>query len=163
MTYVMLIPDDTYMASRPKIKDHHLSLAYFGDTESEATTRLRRSIERWAYELGGPIPVRANGIGMFDAGADGVAVVDLIDGIGTLKARMMVEATYGGPYGKRVGVEINYTHGFTPHITREYLAPEDDFYAEICVDMVPKLDFNFVAIGVWTGSVSDTTKYEVEL
>jgi len=163
MTTIMLIPGPEYTSKRTKIKDHHLTVAYFGrDVTDGGKAALRRTIERIAYQIGGPIPAKANGIGMFDGGADGVAVVDLIDGIGTFRVRSMVEATFGGPYGIRVGAPIDYTHGFTPHITREYLDPEDDFYAEICVDMVPSVDFNFIAIGVWGGKDEDT-KYEVEL
>lgn len=165
MTYVMLVPDAAYVAARPKIKNHHMTLAYFGDTTQEDTARLNRSVERWAYQLKGPIAAVANGIGMFDGGADGVALVDLIDGIGCLQARNLIEASYGmSRVGYRLDtLQIGYKHGFTPHITREYLAAEDEFYAEICVDMVPSLAFNFIAIGVWSGPASGTVKYEVEL
>ena len=168
MTTIMLIPDKAYKLARPKIKDHHLTVAYFGKgLEDDSMGRLRRLVDNIAYQTKGPIPAKANGIGMFDAGEDGVAVVDLIDGIGTLKVRMSVELAFGD---SRIGytldpAKINYAHGFTPHMTREYLDREDDFYAEICVDMVPSIEFNFVAIGLWGDKTPDGTepRYEVDL
>lgn len=107
---------------------------------------------------GGPIPGVANGVGLFGAGQDGAAVVDLIDGIGTFQTRSKIENLYSRTVLD--GVTIDYTHGFTPHITREYLAPEDaEFYGSIGPEDIDNLAFNFVAVGLWHAD----QKYEVSL
>lgn len=153
---IMLVPDETYKAARPKTKDHHLTVAFYGPITSDLRKHqasMRDMVQRTARMFGGPIAARANGIGLFNAGSDGVAVVDLIDGIGTLRARMAFESY------NNIFWSIDRTHGFTPHITREYLAREDDFYAEIGADMIDDLSFNFVALGLWFGA----ERYEIEL
>lgn len=164
---IMMIPDDAYKAARPKIKDHHLTVAYFGQasdlTEAgrERLISTAKSIARFPGNGGGPIEAKANGIGVFDAGNDGIAVVDLIDGIGTFRVRSQVENLFGNQrFGYTLDdVKVNYTHGFTPHITREYLSREDDFYGEITPDLIDNLSFQFVAVGAWIGD----NKYEFEL
>lgn len=158
---IMLIPDDAYKAKRPKTKAHHLTVAYFGNA-SEMTpvgiTRLRNTVEMLARFSNGLIPGKANGVGLFNAG-DGTAVVDLIDGMGTFQIRAQVENLYGRS-ADLDGVTIDHTHGFTPHITREYLSAEDaEFYANIGPDDIDNLDFNFIAIGLWHGD----HKFEVSL
>lgn len=158
---IMLIPSTKYIEARPKTRDHHLTVAYFGrssETNQKTLTRLRNTVDMLARFASGPIPGKANGIGVFNAGADGIAVVDLIDGIGTFKIRAQIENLYGG--GQSLdGAAIDYTHGFTPHITREYLGREDDFYGEISPDMIDDIEFTFDAIGLWHGE----QKYEVSL
>lgn len=153
---IMLIPDDTYVKARPKVKDHHLTVAFYGPITSDmrkSQSSMRELVTRIARYPEGPITAKANGIGIFNAGSDGVAVVDLIDGIGTFRMRSAVEAN------RSMFWPIDYTHGFTPHMTREYLSREDDFYAEIGADMIDDLDFQFVALGLWFGD----ERYEVEL
>lgn len=157
-TAVMLIPDAAYIAARPKTKAHHLTVAYFGkDVPTEQVARLRSSITTIKQSVSGPIAGRANGIGIFNAGEDGFVVVDLIDGIGTFRVRSLLENLYGGT--GTGGLRIDYSHGFTPHMTREYIAKEDDFYAAISGDDIDDIDFQFVAIGVWSGN----ERYEITL
>lgn len=154
---IMLIPDDTYIRARPKTKDHHLTVASYGSITSnmrKSQASMRDMVNRVARRFEGPIAVRSNGIGLFNAGNDGVAVVDLIDGIGTFRVRSAIES-----HNNDMFWPIDYTHGFTPHMTREFLAREDDFYAEIGADMIDDLEFKFVALGLWFGD----ERYEVEL
>lgn len=154
----MLIPDHSYIKARPNVKEHHLTVAYFGRASALAPDHLRllnSAVASLAHETG-PIPAKANGIGVFNAGQDGYAVVDLIDGIGTFKMRAKVENLFGGGLH---GLSIDYTHGFTPHMTREYLSKTDDFYAEIHPDMIDDLEFTFTALGFWYGE----NRYEVTL
>ena len=161
---IMLIPDNAYKAARPRTKDHHLTVAHFGRA-SELTpsgiARLRDTVSTLARFAGGPIDALANGIGAFNAGRDGIAVVDLIDGIGTFRVRSRIENLFGDA---RMGysldnVRVNYKHGFTPHITREYLDREDDFYGEITPDLIDDFEFKFIAVGLWHGD----QRYEVSL
>ena len=153
----MLIPDRTYTRARPKTKDHHLSVAFFGvDLRPELVADLRGVCRLVASRINGPIAAEANGIGIFNANNDGFAVVDLIDGIGTLMVRNMFEDVYRNSTS---GLQIDTTHGFTPHITREYLSKEDEFYASIDPGQIDDLEFNFIAIGVWSGN----ERYEVSL
>lgn len=160
---IMLIPDASYTSQRPKIKDHHLTVAYFGpctDLDERAKSRLTSTVHSLAQAAGGPIPAVANGIGLFDAGKDGFAVVDLIDGIGTFRVRMGIENLFGPRYGYELdNVRVDYRHGFTPHITREYLDREDEFYGEIQPGDIDQIKFNFVAIGFWCGD----NRYEISL
>lgn len=161
---IMLIPDATYRAARPKVQNPHLMVAYFGRASAltpNGLARLHSTVDSIARFQGGPIPAVANGVGIFNAGRDGVAVVDLIDGIGTLDVRIQIENGFGQ---KRFGyqldnVKLDYTHGFTPHITREYLERSDDFYAEVTPDMIDNTEFTFDAIGLWFGP----NRYEVQL
>lgn len=165
--FIMLIPDSTYMDARPKITSHHLTVACFGKTaniSASGIARLRSTVQMLARFSGGPISAKANGVGVFDAGIDGYAVVDLIDGMGTFDIRSKIENLYGGPNLQGFspgldGVSIDRLHGFTPHMTREYLSKEDDFYAEITPDMIDNTSFKFIAIGLW----HDDQKYEVAL
>lgn len=154
-TIVALIPDATFKAARPKVIDHHLTLAYFGPSEDHTPDDLMRlrQFANMAARGSGPVPAKANGIGIFDAGQDGYAIVDLIDGMGTFNLRRGLENLFGE---NRTGytndtLKIDHAHGFTPHMTREYVIPEDDFYGEISGDMIDNLAFTFIAIGVWSG------------
>lgn len=161
---IMLLPDSAYKSARSKITGHHLTVAYFGmksTISTQSLARLRNTIDTLARSTSGPIPAKANGVGIFDAGRSGIAVVDLIDGIGTFFVRSRVESLFGV---NRTGytlddVKIDYTHGFTPHITREFLDREDNFYGEVVPEMVDNLEFTFTAIGLWAGD----ERYEVSL
>ena len=159
---IMLIPSKEYIAARPKTKDHHLTVAYFGPSSTmkdNSIARLRNTVELIGRFAKGPIPARANGVGIFKAGLDGYAIVDLIDGIGTFEVRQQVENLFGRRKTGYVldGVQVDYTHGFTPHITREFLS--DDFYASVHADQIGDFEFEFVAVGLWHGD----QKYEVSL
>lgn len=162
--YIMLIPDDDYKAARPKAKDHHMTLADFGLVEAipeERLARLRSTCQSVARFMGGPLYGTANGIGLFDAGNDGFAIVDLIDGMDTFHARAFIERMFGD---RRFGytldnVKIAYRHGFTAHITREYLNAEDDFYGEVVPSMIDHQPVTFTHVALWWG----TEKFEVSL
>lgn len=153
---IMLIPDSDYIAARPKTKDHHLTVAFYGagsNITPNGQSRLRGIVETVANKFT-PIKAKANGIGMFANPNDGIAVVDLIDGIGTLNVRALVTQFDGLD-----GATIDTRHGFTPHITREFLVPEDDFYGELNPDMIDGIEFRFVAVGLWFNE----QRYEVSL
>lgn len=161
---IMLIPGKNYIDARTKTENHHLTVAYFGrssELKEKSLARLRNTVDLISRFSKGPIPARANGIGIFKAGLDGYAMVDLIDGIGTFEVRQQVENLFGR---RRVGyvldgVQVDYTHGFTPHITREYISAEDEIYASVHADQIGDFDFEFVAVGLWHGD----HKYEVSL
>lgn len=159
---IMLIPSKKYIAARPNTKEHHLTVAYFGKLSTitrDGISRLQGTVDMIGRFSGGPIPAKANGIGVFNAGADDYAVVDLIDGIGTFRVRARIENLFGAREAGLDGVTVDYTHGFTPHITREYLSAEDYVYAEVHPDMIDDIEFEFTAIGLWYGE----HKYEVAL
>lgn len=119
----------------------------------ERIARLHKIVDTVAAAHG-PIKAKANGVGVFNAGRDGFAVVDLIDGIGPLNVRAHVTQFDGLD-----GATIDTRHGFNPHITREYFAAEDRDYAEVYSDMIDNLEFTFTAIGLWFGA----KRYEVTL
>lgn len=154
-TCIMLLPDQRLKAHR-SIEEIHLTLAYFGKFPQGAAEvlELRRSLPQIAKQFDGPIPAVANATGLFPDRDGRYAIVDLIDGIDVFYARKVVENLYGRDRGEPM---IDYTHGFTPHVTREYLMPDD-----MTVDgLVPtqRIEFAFDAIGVWHGP----NHFEVEL
>lgn len=155
---IMLLPDETYVNARPNMKDHHLTVAFFGscrEIPESDLARLRSTVNLVARQFE-PIPARANGVGLFDAGRDGFALVDLIDGIGTFKVRTVLERLYGGT---GAGLRIDYTHGFTPHITRRYYDREDEFYEAVAPEDIDGVAFTFNKVGLWAGP----DRYEVSL
>jgi len=150
---IMLIPDGSYKAARPKTKDHHLTVAFYGPITSDmrkSQASMRKAVEGVARSVSGPIKAKANGVGMFNAGSDGIAIVDLIDGIGTFRTRTDVE------FINSLFWPIDYTHGFTPHITREFVPTES---GGVSASMIDNLEFTFVALGLWFGD----ERYEVGL
>lgn len=153
---IVLIPDAKYTKARPKTTDHHLTLAYYGlasDLTPEAKSRLRNVVNHLATSAAGTSGT-ANGIGIFDAGNDGFAVVDLIDGNDTSLMRQFLQSV-----DTLDGATINKRHGFTPHMTREFVLKEDDVYAEISPDMIDNIKFKWTAVGLWMGD----ERYEVTL
>lgn len=159
-TCIMLVPDRTYAERRPMVEEAHLTLAYFGRFAPGAVevTRLKQAIHGIAKSIGGPIKAKANAVGLFPEG-ESFALVDLIDGIGTFYARRHVENLFG-PHGEAPGhPTIDYTHGFTPHVTIKYVTVEQiQDEPEIVIPSEP-FEFTFDAIGVWHGK----QHYEVAL
>jgi len=157
-TCIMLVPDATYAKHRPDTEDAHLTVAYFGNYPHGAyeVAALNKAVHSIAKQIGKPIEAHANAVGLFPD-RDRFAVVDLIDGIGTFYARRHVENIFG-PHGVAPGYPtIDYTHGFTPHVTREYLSA-DAITAEMVLPTSP-FEFTFEAIGLWHGQ----NHYEVAL
>lgn len=153
---IMLLPDRTYRDARPKTKDHHLTVAFYGagsQISPEGRARLRSIIDIVADNFG-PVKATANGVGLLGDPRNGTALVDLIDGIGTLNVRALVTQFDGLD-----GATIDTRHGFTPHITREFLAPEDDFYSTVIPDDILGIEFTFEAVGLWFND----DRYEVTL
>jgi len=149
---IALLPDDTYVQARPKVVDPHLTVAYFGSVDllsQDGRSRLGTTINVLRRSFAAPIRAKANGVGLFDAGQDGFAKVDLIDGIEVFRVRLAVELLFQG--NGLDGVTIDYTHGFTPHMTREFLSHDDEFYAVIGPEEIDNLSFTFDRIGLWCG------------
>jgi 2'-5' RNA ligase len=162
-TCIMLIPDETFRRQRWYVDEVHLTLAYLGRFEPDSTllAPVRRTLHSIAKHIGGPIKATANAVGLFPD-RDSFAVVDLIDGIDVFYARKHVEALLGRASGAydSMDVKVDYTHGFTPHITREYL-PQEEFHdvpASVLLPSAP-IEFTFDAIGLWHGK----NHYEVAL
>lgn len=160
-TCIMLVPDERLKSKRPDVHEIHLTLAYFGKYAPGAyqVTELRKSLEGIAKQFDGPIPAVANGTGIFPD-RDRFAIVDLIDGIDVFYARKAVENLWGRERPAAASLDlprIDYTHGFTPHVTREYLMA-DDIEPEHLLPTDP-IEFAFDAIGVWHGP----NHFEVEL
>ena len=161
-TCIMLIPDKSFQARRPHVEEIHLTLAYLGRfDDSPALFQTRRQIHQIAKHIGGPIKATANAVGIFPD-RDSFALVDLIDGIDVFYARKHVEALFGKASGAydQLEVRVDYTHGFTPHVTNQYITAEDAqdiLFGEILP--AEPFDFTFDAIGLWHGP----NHYEVAL
>lgn len=154
---IMLVPDVTLRSQRPNVEEIHLTVAYFGHMlpGDPRVTELRRMLPSIGKNLGRPVKAVANAVGIFpDRG--NYAVVDLIDGIETFYVRRLIESLFGRDAPEN-GPRVDYTHGFTPHVTRKYVTAEE-FRAE---DLQPgePIEFTFDTIGVWHGP----THYEVAL
>ena len=159
-TCIMLVPDRTYAERRPMVEEAHLTVAYFGRFAPDAheLTALKQAIHGIAKSIGGPIKATANAVGLFPEG-ESLALVDLIDGIGTFYARRHVENLFG-PHGEAPGhPAIDYTHGFTPHVTRKYVTVDDVLANPWTLLSRDGFEFTFDAIGVWHGK----NHYEVAL
>jgi 2'-5' RNA ligase len=153
---IMLLPDKTYIDARPEVVDHHLTVAFFGrasEISPEGYKRLRSVVNTIADRFE-PISAKANGVGVLDAGGDGFALVDLIDGIGPLYVRSLVQGFDDGIIPK-----INTRHGFTPHMTRAYFPRSADELTVAPMGMIDNLEFTFTAVGLWFGDL----RYEISL
>lgn len=151
---IMLIPDESFRRVRPGVVDIHLTLGYFGkySTGDREPSVVRGSLAQIAKRIGGPIPAVANATGIFPD-RDKFAIVDMVDGIGTFYARKEVEAIYGrasGAYDK-LDIQVDYTHGFTPHVTRAYVTADQIMKSPIITIPSQPVPFTFDAIGVWHG------------
>lgn len=155
-TCIMLLPDQRLKDARPGVKEIHLTVAYFGHFAEGAPepARLRNALPNIARHIGGPIEAVANATGLFPDRAPNIAVVDLIDGIGPFYVRKIVEGLFGKASGAydTLDVKVDYTHGFTPHVTRTYMtADQIKALPEMVLPPEPIL-FSFDAIGVWHGA-----------
>ena len=161
-TCIMLIPDESFRRQRSYVDEIHLTLAYLGrfPENDNRLAQVRRQIHSIAKRIG-KIPATANGTAIFPE-RERFAVADLIDGIDVFYARKTVEALFGRASGSydTLDVKVDYTHGFTPHITREYLTISefDAMPASVLLPVLP-VDFTFDAIGLWHGK----NHYEVAL
>jgi 2'-5' RNA ligase len=158
----MLIPDKSFQARRPHVEEIHLTLAYLGRFEDgSALAQVRRQIHQIAKHIGGPIKATANAVGIFPDRSS-FALVDLIDGIDVFYARKHVEALFGRASGSydSLPVKVDYTHGFTPHVTNTYLT-EEDAQDILFGEILPSdpIEFTFDSIGLWHGH----NHYEVAL
>lgn len=158
-TCIMLIPDNRLRSRRPDVPEIHLTLAYLGrfPENDPRMGRVRSTIHAIANRLIG-IGGVANGTAIFPE-RDRFAVADLIDGIEVFYARKHVESLFGKASGayETLDVSVDYTHGFTPHITRQYVMAEDAT-TDLLLPAEP-IEFGFEAIGLWHGS----NHYEVSL
>jgi len=149
---ICLIPDSTYSTARPEVVDPHLTLGYFGKSSEmhpSAPKRLRASVDLIA-QFAGPISAKANGLGVFDY-SPGCVIVDLIDS----SKLMGLYTQLANAYRINTPVQMDRTHGFTPHISRT-LMPSCEFHLTSDLEVV---EFTFTAVGLWYGD----ERYEVEL
>lgn len=158
-TCIMLVPGKALRERRPDVFEIHLTLAYLGrfPENDKRLSRVRPMIHSIANRIQG-IKGKANGTAIFPE-RERFAVADLIDGIDVFYARKHVEALFGHASGAydSLPVQVDYTHGFTPHITREYVMA-DDATPDLLLPTEP-IEFEFEAIGLWHGS----NHYEVAL
>lgn len=102
-------------------EDLHVTLAYCGDSEEYdalAKARALIGLSRTA-EITRPLSGRTGGLARF-ANDDQDVLVATADVVGLAELRERVRNVLEG-----AGIQISDEHGFTPHITLEYLDPED--------------------------------------
>lgn len=151
---VALLPDETYVRTRPTIDDHHLTVAFIGRYDDEDITpkALRGYWEGLTNLWVNRIECEVTAQAMFDT-PDGWAHVDLIDGPLLPSCRSIVEdllPVYGLPMDTR--------HGFLPHITRRYIKHNSSGQIEL-VQRRDKLRFTLNRLALWAGD----TRFETEL
>ena len=158
-TCIMLVPNKALRDRRPGVEEIHLTLAYLGrfPENYNGLARVRQQIHAIAKRIG-KIPATANGTAIFPE-RERFAVADLIDGIEVFYARKAVESLFGKASGAydTLDIRVDYTHGFTPHVTRQYVMAEDAT-PELLLPFEP-IEFEFEAIGLWHGP----NHYEVAL
>ena len=158
-TCIMLVPNKALRDRRPDVPEIHLTLAYLGrfPDGDVRMAPVRRTLHNLAKNIG-RIKATANGTAIFPE-RERFAVADLIDGIEVFYARKAVESLFGKASGAydTLDIRVDYTHGFTPHVTRQYVMAEDAT-PELLLPFEP-IEFEFEAIGLWHGS----NHYEVAL
>jgi len=143
MLAFMLDPKTANMLALPggePASNLHITLAYLGDMEEESENdllrphtspfKIRAAIASIASEAM-PLSGQVGGVGRFrPAEADETPVIALVDVPGLVELRTkLVEAI------QAVGYFVANNHGFTPHITLDYIDPE----APMSIDDVPPL------------------------
>lgn len=123
-------------------KDLHVTLAFLDDAPeaSDAQARLIEAVRSWAQSVP-QITATLGGIGRFPAGPDGEPVYVPVDAPDLAARRVgLVSALQGA------GFEASQAHGFTPHVTLAYLAPEAP-----TPDPVPPRAVTFARVAIWAG------------
>lgn len=124
-------------------KDLHVTLAFLDDAPeaSDAQARLIEAV-RSSGESVPQITATLGGIGRFPAGPDGEPVYVPVDAPDLAARRVgLVSALQGA------GFEASQAHGFTPHVTLAYLAPE----APTPAPSAPPRAVTFARVAIWAG------------
>jgi hypothetical protein len=142
---VALLPNEQYTARRPVAVNPHLTVLYFGSTDSE-DFNPKPLDEYWAMlqrVWGHQIRANVTGESVFDGHADGFAMVDLIN------APFLPEFyTVALETAQLFGLDADKAFGLLPHITTRYVKGVQS--VEV-VHRKVNIPFAFQRLGLWVG------------
>lgn len=120
------------------VDELHITLCYLGDIRTLPRDKIEQAISAFAAAAE-PLKVELQGIGRFVSGMDQDPVVATFDSpgdeLGELRQRLVeILEVSGIPYWDN--------HGFIPHMTMAYIAPDEKMPAET----VEKLEMNFDSV-----------------
>lgn len=119
----------------PGSDELHLTLAFLGELPTRDYGTVIEEVVRAFAVVTPPITGRMNGIGHFEEVEDGVPVFAHFDSPDLAMYRTrLVEML------DRAGVEFSKEHGFTPHITLEYVESEEEARE---IEAPPAVDITF--------------------
>ena len=125
--------------------DLHVTLAYLGMNDrwgSSSIDRVVAAVRQWALTVP-PIAATLGGIGRFAAGPDGDPVYVPVDSEAITDARPALVA-----FLRAAGFGVARGHGFTPHLTLDYMAAGEPTPAPVAPVAV-----TFPTVSVWWDSV----------
>lgn len=128
----------------------HVTLAYlpaFPAGDASAYTRLRTAVAVWALLGCAPLPATLGGVGRFAGSADEGDAFHLTADVPGLPA---IRETLVKLLAAQ-GFEVSTAHGFSPHVTLAYLAPE----APSPLDRVDPVSVVFDRVSLWQGAQHD--------
>lgn len=128
----------------------HVTLAYlptFVRSDAAAYARLRAAVAVWALLGCAPLPATLGGIGRFTGSADEGDAFHLTADVPGLPA---IRETLVKVLAAQ-GFEVSTAHGFSPHVTLAYLAPE----APSPLDRVDPVSVVFDRVSIWRGAQHD--------
>lgn len=113
----------------------HSTVAYLGEVNAEKAQELLELIRVVAEDCP-PLRARVGGVGRFQ-NEDEDVLVGLVDSVDIEEFRAALLEVLGA-----VGIEQASEHGFTPHVTLRYLAPDE----QVELPELPLDEFEFTAI-----------------
>lgn len=139
---VVLLPSKSYVAARPEVADHHLTVAFLGNySDPELNTRqLLNFWKSFTREDRPKLQAQVAGESMFQT-PDGWAYVDLIDAPYLPDFRTEIQAAL-----ERFDLPLSRVHGLLPHITRRYKISSEP---QTVVHHGTKLRFALDRVALW--------------
>jgi 2'-5' RNA ligase len=125
------------------VDEMHITLCYLGDIRTLPREKIEQAVGAFAMAAQ-PLKVEMQGIGRFVSGMDSDPVVATFDSpgdeLGELR-QTLVEILDAS------GIPYHDNHGFIPHMTMSYIAPNE----ELPTQTVKKLEMNFDSVHLVVG------------
>lgn len=113
-------------------EEYHITLAYFGQVENKSFKQPLSLILNKLCEEMFPLSAEVSGLGIFNGQKQDVLYAS-IDSSALLEFRQRLTMALD-----HLGLKLDSTHGFTPHVTLAYLSQESNYDIN---DTLPKMEF----------------------